>query len=109
MTRIDFKPIPRWRHHETHLRNIEISLYVAQGNTFQKTGEKFNLSKHRVNQIYRILIALLAERYFPGVNFIEAVYSKNYYNHPDRLKMIRDYKMEYINFMIDKFQAIRDM
>jgi hypothetical protein len=104
-----FTPIKRWSHHETHLRNIEISLYVAQGNTFQNTGEKFNFSRHRVNQIYRILMALLAERYFPWVNSIEAFYSKTYYNHPARLKMINDYKMEYINFMLDKFKTIRDM
>jgi len=104
-----FTPIKRWSNYETHLRNIEISLHIAKGHTFQETGDKFKISKCRVNQIYRVLMALLAERYFPWVNFTEAVYSKTYYNHPARLKMINDYKMEYINFMIDKFQKIRDM
>ncbi len=104
-----FTPIKRWKNHEVHLRNISISLHVAEGHTFQETGDKFGISKTRVNQIYRILMALLAERYFPGVNFLEAVYSKAYYNHPARLKMLTDYKMEYVNFMIEKFESMKTM
>jgi len=90
-----FTPVKRWRLKKNHIRNIEIALYIANGHTFKNAGKLFNISPTRANQIYRILMALLCERYFPWVHFSEAVYDKNYYNHPARLKMILDYKKEY--------------
>lgn len=89
---IKLKVIKRWP--IQHLRNIEIAKTVASGNSYAKTGKLFGISGNRVMQIYRVLMGKLCEQYF-GVTYADAVYRKDMYNHPDRLRMIYEYEHFY--------------
>ena len=90
------KIINRWPNVGMHLRNIDISLFIAKGNSYVDGYRSYNLGPNRIGQIYRILMANLCEQKF-DITYLEAVNDKRWYKHPDAQTMIREYLDFYIN------------
>lgn len=93
MTKYEFTyVIKSWPVH--HKRNIDICMQVAIGNSYKSVGKNFNISGSRVSQIYRVMMGKICQQLF-FIPYHEAVNNKLYYNHPDRLIIIKEYNKFY--------------
>jgi hypothetical protein len=94
----NFEPIDRWKNKNLHLRNIEIALEIANGKSGREVGKFYDICRHRVTSIYRILAAKLYERHFKKP-YDEAIKDKSCYRHEEIKSFLISYHQDYIEWM----------
>lgn len=73
------------------LRDVNICIERASKNTYEEIGLKFNLTRTRINQIYRVQMAYLCKQ-LDNIPFLHSVRDPAYYNRSDALEILLQYK-----------------
>ena len=90
------KKINRWPDRNAHIRNIKIGLMVSKGKSCSEVAQKFDLSRNRINQIYRCLMASLCFQLY------EVTESESW----DASNLHRENAREIIQAYLDFYQSI---